>query len=68
LRDSTSYTTWKTAILQSQALCGDFPASVLRRALVSLVQLRNVELGSLEKLDLTNENILEGINALMKDE
>jgi hypothetical protein len=68
LRDSTSYTTWKTAILQSQALCGDFPASVLRRALVSLVQLGNVELGSLEELNLTNENILERIDALIQDE
>jgi hypothetical protein len=64
LRDSTSYTTWKTAILQSQVLCGNLLASVLRRALVSLIQLGNVELGSLEELDLTNENILEGIDAL----
>ena len=39
-------------------------ASVIRRALVSLIQLGNVELGSLDEIDLMNENILEGIDAL----
>jgi len=63
LRDSTSYTTWKIAICQSHALCGNLPAGVLS-TLVRLVQLGNVELGSLEELDLADEHVLEGIDAL----
>jgi hypothetical protein len=31
---------------------------------VSFVQLGNVELGSLEELDLADEHVLEGIDAL----
>ena len=65
LRDSTSYTTWKIAIRQSHDLCGNLPASVLS-ALVSLVQLGDVELGGLEKLDLADKHILQGVNALGK--
>jgi hypothetical protein len=63
LRDSTSYTTWKIAICLSHALCGNLPAGVLG-TLVSLIQLGDVELGSLQELDLADENILEGIDAL----
>jgi hypothetical protein len=63
LRDSTSYTTWKIAICLSHALCGNLPAGVLG-TLVSLIQLGDVELGSLQELDLANKNILEGIDAL----
>ena len=64
LRDSTSYTTWKIAIRQLKALCGNLPASVLSRALVRLVQLGDVELGSLQKLHLADKDILEGIDVL----
>ncbi len=45
-------------------LCGNLLAGVLRRTLVSFVQLGNVELGSLEELDLADEHVLEGIDAL----
>ena len=45
-------------------LCGHLLAGVLRRTLVSFVQLGNVELGSLEELDLADEHVLEGIDAL----
>jgi hypothetical protein len=65
LRDSTSYTTWKIAIRQSHDLCGNLPASVLG-ALVSLIQLGDVELGGLEKLHLADKHILQGVNALGK--
>ena len=49
-----------------ESLCGNLPASVLSRALVRLVQLGDVELGSLQKLDLADKDILERIDVLQQ--